>query len=394
MARFRPEMLGVVESPLVQIATVAESMPGSLKLCYGESDMPTPAFICRAAYEASLAGHTFYTHTAGAPALREALAAKVFELHGVTYRPSEVMSTVGASMAIFLAIRACTGTGDNAIVISPAYAIFTNAVIMTGGEPRAVPLALDGRRFRLDVDRVRQAIDGRTRMIIVNSPSNPTGWMMTADEQRALFELAERHDVMILADEVYERLVFGAPIAPSFASVAAGAGKALQDRLLVVNSFSKTYNMTGWRLGWAQGSEPVIRLMYKAAEFMTSNPAAMVQQAAIVALRDGEPYVHELREHYAKRRTQVLDALAAIPGVSTPDPEGAFYVFPRIAGLDDSTAFTADLVRKTGVALAPGAAFGRDGEGFVRLCFAATERTLAEALSRFRDFMVHRSEHQ
>src|SRR5258708_23599537 len=131
MARFRPEMLGVVESPLVQIATVAESMPGSLKLCYGESDMPTPEFLCRAAYEASLAGHTFYTHTAGAPALREAIAAKVFELHGVTYRPSEVMSTVGASMAIFLAIRACTGTGDNAIIISPAYAIFSNAVIMT-----------------------------------------------------------------------------------------------------------------------------------------------------------------------------------------------------------------------------------------------------------------------
>jgi aspartate/methionine/tyrosine aminotransferase len=190
---------------------------------------------------------------------------------------------------------------------------------------------------------------------------------------------------------VYERLVFDAPIARSFASVAANAGTANQDRLLVVNSFSKTYNMTGWRLGWAQGSERMIRLMYKAAEFMTSNAASMVQQAGIVALRDGEPYVHELREHYAKRRTQVLDALAAIPGVSVPDPEGAFYAFPRIAGLDDSTAFTADLLRRTGVALAPGVAFGRDGEGFVRLCFAATEQTLTEALTRFRDYMVDRT---
>jgi aspartate/methionine/tyrosine aminotransferase len=383
MARFRPELLGVVESPLVQIATVAEGIPGSLKLCYGESDMPTPQFICRAAYEASLDGHTFYTHTAGCPELREAIAAKVFELHAVTYRPSEVMSTVGASMAIFLAIRACVGAGDNAIVIAPAYAIFTNAVIMTGGEPRAVPLALEGHRFRLDIDRVRQAIDGHTRMIIVNSPSNPTGWMITVDEQRALYELAAQHDLMILADEVYERLVFDAPIAPSFARI-----DSRTDRLLVVNSFSKTYNMTGWRLGWAQGSERVIRLMYKAAEFMTSNAPAMVQQAGIVALRDGEPYVHELREHYAKRRTQVLDALASIPGVSIPEPEGAFYVFPRIAGLDDSTAFTAELVRQTGVALAPGVAFGPDGEGSVRLCFAATEQTLAEALSRFRDFMI------
>jgi aspartate aminotransferase len=292
-------------------------------------------------------------------------------------------------MAIFLAIRACVGTGDNAVVISPAYAIFTNAVTLIGGEPRAVPLTLDGHRFRLDVDRVRHAIDGRTRMLVVNSPSNPTGWRMTVDEQRAICELAEQHDLTILADEVYERLVFDVPIAPSFARVAANArNSANYDRLLVVNSFSKTYNMTGWRLGWAQGSERMIRLMYKAAEFMTSNAAAMVQQAGIVALRDGEPYVHELREHYAKRRTQVLDALGSMPGVSVPDPEGAFYAFPRIAGLDNSTAFTAELLRQTGVALAPGVAFGPAGEGYVRLCFAATEQTLAEALARFRDFMI------
>jgi aspartate aminotransferase len=385
--RFRPELLGVVESPLVEIATVAEATPGALKLCYGESDLPTPEFICRAAYDASLAGHTFYTHTAGSSSLREAIAAKVLELHRVSCRPSEVMSTVGASMAIFLAIRACVGAGDNALVISPAYAIFSNAVIMTGGEPRPVPLTLEGSRFRLDLDRVRRAIDADTRMIIVNSPSNPTGWMITVEEQQALCELAERHDLMILADEVYERLVFDASIAPSFARVAPN-----KDRLLVVNSFSKTYNMTGWRLGWAQGSERMIRLMYKAAEFMTSNAPAMVQQAGIVALRDGELYVGDLREHYAKRRAQVLEALAAIPGVSVPELQGAFYAFPRIAGLDDSTAFTADLVRQSGVAFAPGVAFGADGEGYVRLCFASTAQTLATALSRFRDFMADRTE--
>ena len=379
---FRPELLGVVESPLVQIATVAESTPGALKLCYGESDMPTPEFICRAAYDASRAGHTFYTHTAGAPELREAIAAKVYELHRVTFRPSEIMSTVGASMAIYLAVRACVGAGDNAIVIAPTYAIFTNAVIMAGAEPRAVPLALEGSRFRLDVDRVRRAVDRGTRMVIVNSPSNPTGWVMTEEEQRALFDLAERHDLMILADEVYERLVFEGQISPSFARVAPN-----WDRLVVVNSFSKTYNMTGWRLGWAQGSERMMRLMYKAAEFMTSNPPAMVQQAGIVALRDGESYVSELRDHYARRRTQVMHALAAIPGVSVPEPQGAFYAFPRIDALTDSTAFTADLLDKTGVALAPGVAFGADGEGHVRLCFAATVQTLATALSRFRDFM-------
>jgi len=381
--RLRPEILGVVESPLVQTATMAERTPGALKLCYGESDMPTPEFVCRAADEAARAGHTFYTHTAGCQELREAIAAKVFELHRVAYRPSEVMATVGASMAIFLAIRACIGPGDNAIIISPAYAIFSNDVVLAGGEPRAVPLARAGRRFRLDLDRVRNAIDAGTRLVIVNSPSNPTGWMLTPDEQRALYALAERHDLRILADEVYERIVFDAPVAPSFARIAEN-----KDRVVIVNSFSKTYNMTGWRLGWAQASERLIRLMYTAAEFITSNPAAMIQRAGIAALQQGEPFVRDLQALYAKRRAQVRNAMTAIPGVTLPDPDGAFYAFPLVPGAEDSAAFTSELLRETGVALAPGMAFGASGEGHVRLCFAASEATLADALDRLRAFMA------
>ncbi|HXG87780.1 MAG TPA: aminotransferase class I/II-fold pyridoxal phosphate-dependent enzyme [Vicinamibacterales bacterium] len=379
--RIRAEVGNVAESPMVLIATIAESMPGSLKLCYGESDMPTPEFICRAADEAVRNGHTFYTHTAGYRELREAIAAKVFALHGVTYRGSEVMSTVGASMAIFTAIRTCVGPGDNAVIISPTYAIFSNGVILSGGEPRPVALARDGARFRLDVDRVRAAIDSRTRMLIVNSPCNPTGWVISVDDQRALAELAERHDLVILSDEVYERLVFDAPIAASMARVMD------KDRLIVVNSFSKTYNMTGWRLGWAQSSEPMIRAMYKAAEFITSNATAMVQQAGIVALRDGEPYIADLRAHYTARRDQVVTALGAIPGVSLPEPQGAFYAFPRTDGLVDSTDFTARLVKETGVAFAPGVGFGASGEGYIRMCFAASEQTVTEALARFTGFM-------
>jgi aspartate aminotransferase len=380
---FRPEIVNVPESPLVQIATAAEAMPGAIKLCYGESDTPTPAFICRAASDAMSAGHTFYTHTAGYAALRDAIAAKVFELHGVRYRQSEIMCTVGASMAIFTAIRACIGPGDNALVITPTYGIFANAIRIAGGEPRPVPLARDGDRFRLDVDRVDRMVDGATRMLIVNSPSNPTGWTMTNEDQRAICELAERHDLMILADEVYERIVFDASIAPSIARVAQN-----RDRIIVVNSFSKTYDMTGWRLGWAQGSERLIRLMYSAAEFITSNPAAMAQQAGIVALRDGEPYVTQLRARYTARRKQVAGALAGVPRVSYGEPEGGFYAFPRIEGLKDSTAFTADLLRETGVALAPGRAFGDHGEGYVRMCFAVSEPVLAQALDRFSTFVL------
>src|SRR5581483_5204912 len=163
-----------------------------------------------------------------------------------------------------------------------------------------------------------------------------------------------------------------------------------RDRVIIVNSFSKTYNMTGWRLGWAQSGERTIRLLYQAAEFMTSNPAAMIQQAGIVALRDGEEYVRQLREHYAARRTQVIDALSGLPGVSLPEPGGAFYAFPRIDGLTDSAAFTAELLRDTGVALAPGAGFGPSGEGHVRLCFAASEATLSEALLRVKAYLLGR----
>jgi aspartate aminotransferase len=380
----REEILNVAESPMVQIATIAESMPGSLKLCYGESDLPTPAFICDAATAAMRAGHTFYTHTAGSLDLREAIARKIFELHQVRYDVPEIMATTGGTMAIYAAIRAFIGRGDNAVIISPAYAIFSNAVIMSGGEPRPASLARTGDRVVLDLDRVRSAIDANTRMLIVNSPSNPTGWVIDQDEQRALAGLAERHDLVILADEVYERLIYdNRSIAPSFARIDGN-----RDRLIVVNSFSKTYNMTGWRLGWAQTSARTITAMYKAVEFMTSNPAAMVQQAGIVALRDGEPYIAGLRENYRQRRDQVRAALTAIPGVSLPDPQGAFYAFPKFDVITDSTAFTAALVRETGVALAPGVGFGRDGEGYIRVCFASTEATISEAMARLVKFVM------
>ena len=385
---------------MVQIATIAESTPGSLKLCYGESNLPTPAFICDAATEAMRAGHTFYTHTAGYLELREAIAGKVFELHEVRYDASEIMATTGATTAIYAAIRACVGRGDNAVIVSPAYAIFANAVTMSGGEPRAASLARNGDRFVLDLDRIRSAIDRNTRMLIVNSPSNPTGWVIDQDEQQALSELAERHDLVILADEVYERFVYDLPAGLSAAAVAKAGGRAVapsfarvdasRDRLIVVNSFSKTYNMTGWRLGWAQTGARTIREMYKAVEFITSNPAAMVQQAGIVALRDGEPSIAELREHLRRRRDQVKAALGAIPGVALPDPQGAFYAFPKFDDSSDSTAFTAELVRETGVALAPGVGFGRDGEGYIRVCFASTEATIAEALDRLKKFVMSR----
>jgi aspartate/methionine/tyrosine aminotransferase len=234
--------------------------------------------------------------------------------------------------------------------------------------------------FGLDVDRVRAAIDGRTRMLMVNSPSNPTGWMATPEEQRALGSLAEEFGFRILADEVYERITYDAPIAPSFARVIEDT-----ERLIIANSFSKTYCMTGWRLGWAQSSAAMIRAMTTSVEFMTSNASAPVQQAGIVALRDGEAYVGELRAHLLARRAQVVEALSAIDGVRVAAPAGSFFAFFTVDGGSDSASFALDLLRETGVALAPGSAFGSGGESHLRLCFASSEATIAESLDRLRE---------
>ena len=368
---------------MISVSALAETLPDVVKICYGESDQPTPEFICRAAYDATLAGHTGYTHTAGSRDFREAIASKFHELQGVRADVPNVLGTVGASAGIFVGVRTCVGPGDNAIVISPTYAIFATCVEMCGAEARLVSLVRDGHRFRLDLDRVRAAIDRNTRMLILNSPSNPTGWVIRADEQKALVELARKHGLVILSDEIYERLCFEQNVAPSIARF-----DPELEHVLVVNGLSKAYNMTGWRLGWSIGNERLIGLMTKAAEFVTSNPATMTQQATIVALRDGEPYVAQLRADYAKGRALVMKELAEIPGVSLPDPEGAFYAFPQIEGLKDSATLARRLVTEGGVAMAPGVAFGPSGEGYMRLCFAASEKTLRSALERFRNFML------
>ena len=375
----RRELTAVPESPLVQIATLAESMPGSIKLCYGESDLPTPTFITDAAHRAAREGHTFYTHTAGYRELRQTIAAKARQLHGVDYDEAEIMVTVGASMAIYAAIRACVGPGDNAIIVSPAYAIYTNGVTMCGGEPRFAPMTRSGDGFVLDLDRIRSGIDNNTRMIIVNSPSNPTGIVLTVDEQRTLAELVETHNLRLLADEVYERITYESPITPSFACVVEN-----KDRLIVANSFSKTYCMTGWRLGWAQSSAGAIHAMTTGVEYMTSNASAPVQRAGIAALRDGEQCVAELRAHLAARRAQAIEGLSSIDGVRVEAPAGSFFAFFTVDGVTDSAAFALDLLRETGVALAPGSAFGPGGENALRLCFASTQGTIEESLDRLR----------
>jgi aspartate aminotransferase len=327
-------------------------------------------------------GHTFYTNTAGYLELREAIAKKFHEVHDVEYRPSEIVCSGGAVMAIHMAMRSCVDPGDNVILVTPTWPVFSSILTLFGAEARPVPLQETANGFALDVDAIQRAIDGRTKMLIINSPSNPTGWVISEDEQRALWELAVKHDFTILSDEVYDRIVFDRPFAPSFARIATD-----KDHLVVINSFSKTYNMTGWRLGYALTNERLAGLMTKLGEFIISNPASMVQRAGIVALRDGEPYVKEIREKYARQRQVAIEKLQAIPNVTLPIPQGGFYAFPKIDGLHDSLSFAKKLLVEGRVGMAPGIAFGKSGEGYMRLCFAASDAVLIPALDRFKDFV-------
>ena len=376
------QALGAKDSLIREMSVVARQVENPYKLYFGESDMATPEFICRAAYDALREGHTFYTPTPGYDDLREAIAAKFLEVHGVEYKPTEVVCTGGAVMAIFLTIRSLIDPGDNVVIVEPTWPVFASIVTLMGAESRTVPLAEGKDGFILDQDRVRDAVDRRTRMLIINSPGNPTGWVISREEQEALWNLALEHDFVILADEVYDRIIFDRPAAPTFAAVATD-----HDHLVVINSFSKTYNMTGWRLGYALANEQLVDLMAKLEEFVVSNPPAMAQRAAIVALRDGEPYVREIREKYARRRQVAVDKLKAIPQVTLLDPVGGFYAFPKLEGLHDSLSFAKKLLLEARVGMAPGIAFGQSGEGYMRMCFAVSEEILVPALDNFKTFI-------
>ncbi len=374
--------LAAKDSLIRQISMLAEKVDKPFKLYFGESDMTTPEFICRAAYEALQQGHTFYTNTAGYLDLREAIVRKFDEVHGVQFKPTEVVCTAGAVMAIHMAMRSCLDPGDNIILITPTWPVFSSIATLFGAEARAVPLQETADGFSLDLDAVAKAVDGRTKMLIVNSPSNPTGWIISENEQRALWDLALKHDFMIMADEVYDRIVFDRPSAPSFAKIATD-----KEHLIVINSFSKTYNMTGWRLGYALTGESLAKLMTKLGEFIVSNPSALVQRAGIVALRDGEGYVKEIREKYTRQRQLAMDKLKTISNVTLPTPQGGFYAFPKLDGLHDSLGFAKKLLAESRVGMAPGVAFGAAGEGYMRLCFAASDAVLVPALDRFKEFV-------
>jgi aspartate/methionine/tyrosine aminotransferase len=378
-----PRLSAVSPSRIREIADIAFGMDGVLKLHFGESNMPTPDFIKKAAARALDEGYTFYTENAGLPGLRRAIAEKYRSLHGVRLDPrTEILVTASGVQALNVSIRCAIDPGDEAIVLTPNWPNATAIVHLYAGSAREVPLAWDGRRFSLDLPAIEAALSPRTRLIVYASPSNPLGWVARPEEQRALLDFCGRHGLWLMADEVYERIFFSGPVAPSILRLC-----DRDEAVIVVQSFSKSYCMTGWRLGWVAARQDVVQKATQLNEYIVSHAPSMVQRAGEAALRDGEAFVRGMVADIERRVRFCHEALGGVPGVTVAPPEGSFYLFPRIEGLSDSFEFALSLLRETRVAVAPGSAFGNGGEGAIRICCAADESVLEPAMERLVKFL-------
>ena len=386
--RFQPPGLGASLSRAIAhdleetgIAEVAMSVfgdPDVVPLWFGEGDLVTPDFVREAAAAALAAGETFYTWQRGLPELRRALGAYTARLYGIKCGPERISLTTGGMQAILLSCQLLLDPGDNIVIVSPIWPNITSATRLVRGVPRYVALDRDAHGvFSLDLQKVFDAVDERTRAIFVNSPGNPTGWTMTSDQQRLLLDYARQRGIWIMADEVYARLIYDRPVAPSFLEHAGP-----DDPLLVLNSFSKPWAMTGWRIGWLTHPAALGDQLAKLVQINTSGIPAFLQRGAIAAIEKGDDFVAQMVERCRAGRELVFQRLSANPRVTIARPEAAFYNFFSVDGVSDTMAFCKRLASEYKVGLAPGEAFAAGGPGNIRLCFASGAERLSQGLDR------------
>ena len=376
--RVREHILALPESGIVEVMNYGRARPGMIPLWAGEGDVPTPSFICEAAAAALHAGETFYTWQRGLPELRAAIARYMARVYGVAEDPERYFVTGSGMQAILVAFSMALGAGDEILLPSPIWPNAAAGAQKIGAVPVHVPLAYGPRGFSLDLPRLEAAVTARTRAIFLNTPANPTGFVATHAELRAVLELARRHGLWIIADEIYGRFYYGgAARAPSFHDV-----MEPDDAVLFVQTFSKNWAMTGWRIGWIEADPRLGQVVENLIQYSTSGVAAFMQRGAVAALELGEPFVAEQIARARHGRDIVADALLATGKVDLVKPEGAFYLFFGIAGQRDVRRLGLTLVDEANVGIAPGTAFGTGGEGFMRLCFARGADQLAEAARR------------
>ncbi len=378
IAELRPEARNAPESGISEVVNHGRLKPGLIPLWVGEGDLPTPDFIIRAANKSLADGETFYTWQRGIPELREALARYHTALYGRPFGSDSFFVTGSGMQSVQIALRLIAGYGDEVVIPTPAWPNFAAAVGVGGGKVVCVPMDLEQGRFSLDIGKLAAAITPKTRALVINSPANPTGWTATRDEMATILALARKHGIWIVADEIYGRFVYdGAPRAASFHDV-----MEPEDRVIFVQTFSKNWAMTGWRIGWVEVPPAFGQIVENLIQYANSGSPVFVQRAAVAALTEGEPFVAEQIARATEGRRIIAEGLKATNRVSLAPPAGAFYQFFSVDGHDDPRALAIELVDKANVGLAPGTAFGPGGEKGLRLCFARRSSDLVEVVSR------------
>ncbi|MEP6679044.1 MAG: pyridoxal phosphate-dependent aminotransferase [Betaproteobacteria bacterium] len=380
-ATARRAVQSLVASQIREVANAGMGVAGILPFWFGEPDEITPAFIREAAAASLARGETFYSQNCGIPELRDTIARYVTTLHGAVGAERIAVTASGMS-ALMLTVEALVAPGDRVVVVTPMWPNLVEIPKILAADVVCVPLDFRQGQWQLDVDRLLAAITPDTRIAMINSPNNPTGWTIDREAQAAILAHCRRQGTWLVADDVYERLVFdGSDCAPSFFEIADS-----DDRLVGTNSFSKSWCMTGFRLGWIVAPPSLMPDLGKLIEYNTSCSPVFVQRAGVAAITEGEVTVARTRARFKAARDLLVAELARLPGIDVALPPGAMYVFFRVAGLTDSLAYCKRLVRDAQLGLAPGSAFGREGEGFVRWCFAAETARIADGVARFARF--------
>ena len=385
-ARPRAEVEALRTSEIREVANVGMARGDILKFWVGESDQPTPQFIRDAAAAALMEGKTCYTHNLGRPDLREALSGYLARLHGQAFDPEHLAITSAGVNALMLVSQSVISPGDKVVVTAPAWPNIVEIPKILSAKLEIVGLERAQGRWRLDLDKLMAALTPDTRALFLNSPNNPTGWTLPAEDRAAILERCRKYGIWLITDDPYERLIFGAGnVAPSFLPLVGD-----DERVISTNTFSKAWRMTGWRMGWMVLPRSLVSAMGVVIEYNTSCAPDFIQSACIAALNDGEPSIAELRAELAAAKDQVIGALREMPGVEAPEPEGGMYAFFRVDGVTDSVAVAKDMIDKAKIGLAPGSAFGEQGRGWFRWCFANRPETNAAGLERLAGYLGKR----
>lgn len=379
LAGLRHEARSVPESGIVEAVNYGRTREGLIPLWAGEGDLPTPGFICDAATRSLAAGETFYTWQRGIPDLRQALAGYHSDLFGKAFEADQFFVTGSGMQAIQLCLQAIAGAGDELIVPMPAWPNFAAAAQILGARSVPVLMRHGNNGWQLDLDELLSAATAKTRALYLNSPNNPTGWTATRDELASILAFCRTRGIWIIADEVYAQFYWrgDAPRAPSFYDVMED-----DDRILFVNTFSKNWAMTGWRMGWI-GAHPALgQLFENLVQYSTSGVAGFMQRAGVAALTQGRDFLRFQIERAKTGRAIVCDALSASSRLRFSPPDGAFYAFFAVDGFENSRTAALQLIDEANIGLAPGMAFNEGGEAFLRICFARSDNQLEEAMAR------------